>query len=218
MPTLGTYEQDNLFAGGVQNVVTDSVTLQVGLSYLRGSVLGKILKAIGVITKGATNTGDATIDSATLAVHSQKGEYIIECTKAPSAAGANNAVFSVLSPDGSRLADATQGVQYDAGHLVFTIGNATSTDSAVGDTFTIAVIDGTKEAKLVDSASGDGSEYPAVILAEDVDATAGTKPAAVYLTGEFNENALAFGGTDTAATHKTALREVGIFLKTNQEA
>ncbi|WP_100406666.1 head decoration protein [Bacillus solitudinis] len=120
MPTLDTFERDNLFAGGIQPVVTDAITLVTGTSYVRGTVLG-IVTASG-------------------------------------------------------------------------------------------------EAKAVDSVATDGSQTPFAILAEDVDATGGATPAAIYLTGEFNENALTFGGTDTTATHTRKLRDIGIFLKTNQEA
>lgn len=118
MPTLDTFERDNLFAGGVQPVVTDAVTLVVGASYVRGAVLG-IVTASG-------------------------------------------------------------------------------------------------EAVTVDSAAVDGSQVPYAVLAEDVDATSAAAPAAIYLTGEFNEGKLTFGGIDTADTHRTKLREIGIFLKTNQ--
>lgn len=120
MPTLDTFERDNLFAGGVQPVVTDAITLASGSSYVRGTVLG-IVTASGLAT-------------------------------------------------------------------------------------------------LVDSTATDGSETPYAILQEDVDATDADKPAAIYLTGEFNEAALTFGGTDTADIHRVKLREMGIFLKTNQEA
>lgn len=120
MPTLGTYEHDNLFAGGVQPVVTDAITLALGRSYARGTVLG--------------------------------------------------------------------------------------------------IVTATGQANIVNSALADGTQTPYAILAEDVDATAAAMPAPIYLTGEFNQAALTFGGTDTIATHKRALRNIGIFLKTNQQA
>ncbi len=120
MTVLDNYEYDNLFAGGVQPVVTDAITLVSGQSYVRGTVLGVV-----------TSSG---------------------------------------------------------------------------------------EAKPVDSAVTDGAEIPYAILQEDVDATEGAQPGAVYLTGEFNENALTFGGTDTADTHRKKLREIGLFLKTNVKA
>lgn len=82
----------------------------------------------------------------------------------------------------------------------------------------LGVVTASGLAVAVDSSLADGSQTPYAILAEDVDASAADAPGAIYLTGEFNENALAFGGTDTADTHRKKLREIGIFLKTNQEA
>ena len=113
--TLGTFEPDNLFAGGKMPVVTESIKLKSGASYVRGTVLGIV-----------TATGEATI---------------------------------------------------------------------------------------VDSSKSDGTQTPYAILADDVDATSAAATAAVYLTGEFNEAALTFGGTDDATKHKVALRGLGIFLK-----
>lgn len=66
---------------------------------------------------------------------------------------------------------------------------------------------------IVNSANVDGSQAPVVILAEDCDATAGDKQALVYLSGAFNENACAFGGTNDADTHRAALRDLNIYLK-----
>lgn len=62
------------------------------------------------------------------------------------------------------------------------------------------------------SAAGDGSQVPNAILAEDVDATAADVEAMVYLTGEFNEDALTIGTGHTAASIRQGLRERGIFI------
>lgn len=64
-----------------------------------------------------------------------------------------------------------------------------------------------------DSAAVDGSQAPACILAEDADATSADVNATVYLSGAFNQSAVTFGGTDTAATHRVALRDLNIYLK-----
>lgn len=67
---------------------------------------------------------------------------------------------------------------------------------------------------VVDTANALASiKLPHSILAEDVDASAGDVVAPVYLAGEFNEDSLVFGGTDTADTHRDALRDLSIFLK-----
>ncbi len=59
----------------------------------------------------------------------------------------------------------------------------------------------------------DGRRAPVAILAEAVDATAADVQATVYLSGAFNEAAVTFGGADTAATHRAALRDLNIYLK-----
>lgn len=67
---------------------------------------------------------------------------------------------------------------------------------------------------LVDSASGTTSvQNPVCILLEDADASGGDVQAHVYLSGAFNQHELTFGGTDTADTHRDALRDLNIYLK-----
>ena len=53
------------------------------------------------------------------------------------------------------------------------------------------------------------------VLAEDVDTTKGAVEAAVYLTGEFNENALSFKPDNDAlvSDFKASARKVCIFFK-----
>lgn len=66
----------------------------------------------------------------------------------------------------------------------------------------------------VDSTAEDGSENIVCILAETVTVDAAAdKPAPAYFTGEFNKNAIVFGGTDTADDHLDAARARGIFFK-----
>ena len=80
----------------------------------------------------------------------------------------------------------------------------------------VLALDGAGKAVLVDSGSGTASvQDPHAVLAHDVDATAADAEAIVYYTGEFNEGALVFGGTDTIDTHRDALRGLSIFTETN---
>lgn len=65
---------------------------------------------------------------------------------------------------------------------------------------------------LVDSA-GDAKE-PDAILAETTDTGEDDPvPAPGYFTGEYNERALIFGGSDDADAHRAAARAKGIFFK-----
>lgn len=53
---------------------------------------------------------------------------------------------------------------------------------------------------LVNSANTDGSQNPYAILAADTDATIADKICPIFIAGEFNNNGLVFGGTDTQTT------------------
>lgn len=67
----------------------------------------------------------------------------------------------------------------------------------------------------VDDSLSNGAQAPYAILAEAVDASAAAKEGIAYLSGEFNESALVFGGDDTIADHRDALRAINIYTKTN---
>lgn len=64
----------------------------------------------------------------------------------------------------------------------------------------------------------DGSQIPDAILAEPVDLAMGDLSARVYVTGEFNREAITFGGGHTLQTVKRTLRQRSIFLRGNQPA
>ncbi len=68
---------------------------------------------------------------------------------------------------------------------------------------------------VVDSSAEDGSEDSYAILSEAVDASGGDVVSVAYLTGQFNENALVFGGSDDIDDHRAALRALSIFVSAN---
>ena len=70
-------------------------------------------------------------------------------------------------------------------------------------------IDGSDKFLLSLSASEDGSEAPAAVLALDCDASAGDKTTKAYFTGEFNAAKLTIGTGHTAATVDAAFRDAG---------
>jgi len=141
------------------------------------------------------------------------GDYF-EVTVAQAVPANGLATFSVTDPDGNRLADALTGTEYE-GEIVFTLNDGTQ-NFDIGDTFTITVTvtdTGAEELVTADSDNVDGSEEPWCILAEAKDASSAAKVAPVYLQGCFNQAALIFGTGDTYATHKVALRRLGIILQ-----
>ncbi len=66
--------------------------------------------------------------------------------------------------------------------------------------------------------AADGSQNPVAILADDADPTGGDVQAGVYLTGEFNQNAIIFDASWTVATLTAPLRALSIFLKPSVSA
>lgn len=79
-------------------------------------------------------------------------------------------------------------------------------------------LDGTGKASIVDSTKADGTESPYGIVTDNIDATDGDVSAVLYLTGEFNADALIFKDTDTIEKFKTKLRNIGIFAKKTNKA
>lgn len=80
----------------------------------------------------------------------------------------------------------------------------------------VLALDGSGNGVLVDSGNATPSiQSPHAILAQDIDASTTGGEVIVYLAGHFNESELTFGGTDTVADHRAALRQLGIYLGTN---
>ncbi|WP_248447269.1 head decoration protein [Sinorhizobium meliloti] len=59
------------------------------------------------------------------------------------------------------------------------------------------------------AAAADGSEDPALVLAFDVDASAGDVVSAAYASGAFDSTKLILGAGHTAATVEAAFRKAG---------
>jgi len=204
---LGSFVPDNLIVDGSVPVLTKAVKLDAGQGILqRGTVLGKITKAIGEIV--GPDTAKGTISEVALGKAAKLGTYTLTCITATDTGESVPAVFKVVDPDGIRLDDATADEEY-VGPINFTITEGTGFD--VGDEFSIPVVTGSGQYKIVNSANVDGSQDADCILADDVD-TATIVVAVAYTSGHFNRKALVFGGTDTADMHEAKLRELGIFL------
>jgi len=206
---LGSFVPDNLIVDGSVPVLTKAVKLDAGQGGLkRGTVLGKITKAVGEID--GPDTAKGTIGTVVLGKAAKLGTYTLTCTTATGTGGSVPAVFKVVDPDGIRLYDATADEEY-VGPINFTIKEGTGFN--VGDEFSIPVMAGSGQYKIVNSANVDGSQDADCILADDVD-TATSVVAVAYTSGHFNRKALVFG-TDTADMHEAKLRELGIFLSDN---
>lgn len=198
---------DALLAGELPRVTQD-VTIAVGENLTRGAVVGKI--TVGAATPAAApgNTGNGTIGAVTTGANAKPGVYKVVIVEPAANAGA----FIVEDPDGIIVGRGTVAVAF-AGPVNFTLADG-ATDFVAGDSFDITVAAGSGQWKRSVAAATDGSQRPLAILVGDVDATAATKNAAVFRTGEFNEAALNFGAGHSAATVRAALEAVQIYLKT----
>jgi len=199
---LGSFVPDNLIVDRSVPILTKAVTLEAGQGTLqRGTVLGKVTKAIG---------GEGPDGGVVLGKAAKLGTYTLTCTTAT--AQGVPAVFEVIDPDGIRLGDAVAGEAY-TGPINFTITEATG--FAKGDVFTVTVVAGSGKYKKVDSTNADGSQVADCILADDADAATQDVTAVAYISGHFNRKALIVGGSDTVDMHEAKLRELGIFLSDN---
>lgn len=206
---LGSITPDNLIGGQEVNLLTTKVIVLTGQNLKRGTVLGEINKALGSTSGTAgTNTGNGTCTGVALKSNTKVGTYTLKCISTAT----NGGTFSVIDPNGIRLADAVVGSAYSNTQIGFTINDG-STDFAAGDSFTITVSAGSGKVKTVLNTAVDGSQVAKYVLADDVDASSADKGAMAYKTGIFNRGALIVGTDDTIGNHEAELADAGIFLK-----
>lgn len=199
---------------GTREPVSRNITLLSGESRLRGAVLGKI--NVGAATSAAksggnTGGGTLTMDVTTpVRAGAKSGVYQVRFT----AAATNNGTIRVTDPDGFQLGEVVMAAGAGAfdNDIKFAVADV-GTDFIVGDGFDITVAAGSGKYKLSVAAAVDGSAVPAVILAEDCDATLADKVTVAYFAATVDENALTYGAGHTAATCREPLRDVGIYLQ-----
>lgn len=76
----------------------------------------------------------------------------------------------------------------------------------------LGVVTASGKYKLSVKTATDGSEAPAAILVDDVDASTTDQNGGLYLMGEFNQNRIIFDNSWAIPALKTALRPLAIFL------
>lgn len=189
----------------------------------RGTLLGKITKgaitgakaAAGAGPEGVnTGTGTLTMDQTT-PYHADHmfGAYTIEVTRAYVADGAVAGAFEVRNPAGSLIGTGTIGDTFD-NQIKFVLAEAGETKFIVGDafTYTIAQAAGSGQLAIVDNDAINGTDVPFGILVNDVDVSAATANADLYVRGEFNQNEIIVPDGDSVANYKEALKAINIYL------
>ena len=173
MATLieGNYLHEILRQEADRAASREKVIVASGNDVALGEVLGRILKscpATGTAPTDPANTGDGTMTAVAMGPETEIGPYQAICIAEAAGAG----TFAVYTPGGLRLKDAEVGVAYDEGHLKFTL-NAGDTDFAAGDSFIVAVAEGSGKAVPIDFAAVDGAQTPYGFAIADYDATEG---------------------------------------------
>jgi hypothetical protein len=203
----GSITPDKLIAGSEVELLTKIITLKSGQGTLkRGSVIGEIEKSVG--TPVLTGTGNGTMTAVSIGKDAIIGNYKVICITAVTDLGN----FSVIDPNGNRLADAVVGTAYTSSQINFTINDG-STDFTAGATFTIPVTASSDagKGKLCDANSIDGSQLPKYILLADTVTTSDAK-ATVAKTGYYNRDELTYGTNGAPTDAELNLKKVGIYL------
>lgn len=196
------YKSDQLIAGDLKLVTAGLATITGGLLLPRGTICG--LVTLGALAPaGPVGTGNGTITLITAGTRTKTGVYTIKFLTATT--------YTVTDPQGEALPNGVNGA-YANPNLNFTI-TAGGTPFVAGDSFTVTVAAGANTWKKSVKTAVDGSNLPLGILVDDADATGGDVNSGMYLTGEFNENVVAYDGTWTLEELKQSLRRDGIFLK-----
>jgi len=201
-----TFIPDQLIAGNLK-LVSQPIQLMSG-NLARGAVLGQQTTSSIDVTAG-TNTGNGTVGSLSLGATETFGAFLLKATSAT--------VFSVTDPEGNALPNATVGTPYANAEINFTI-TAGSTPFVANDSFTLNALEATGNYILSVKTASDGSQTPVGILAMSTNASSAPQMAAVYVMGEFNQNAISFDPSWTLPQLQQALRSYGIFLKSTVSA
>lgn len=194
---------DQLIAGNLK-LVTQPITIAQGPQPLpRGTVLGQQSNA-SVESAAGANTGNGTIGALAAGAGVETGTYTLTATGATT--------FTVATPEGVDLANATVGTAYANGGIGFTI-TAGSTAFVAGDRFTLTVLNSVGTFIPCVKTATDGSQTPVAILVDYADPTSGPVQTGGYVMGEFNARAITYDSSWTPEQLTTALRPYGIFLK-----
>lgn len=201
----------NIVAGGTYT--TRKVVIAAG-ALLAGAVLGAILAAsaatatAGTPVSGSGGTvGNGTVSAVTTDDGAPAGVWMLTCT----ATGATGK-FTVKRPDGTLDGILTIGTPYNGG-INLTVSDGAN-DWLVGDIIPVTVeYDAAAlEYVLSEADAADGSQIPALVLAQDADASAGSVEAMTYETGQIVGSALTLGDGHTIDSIREGLRLKGILI------
>ena len=222
---LGTYEPDNLFAANQElPAVADTLEIAEGQDLKRGTLVNVDGKQIAATIDPVKATGTLKFTSNDLDMQIVKVgnvERVFANNPDPEEDNPKQIAIGVtleesignfineLLAEGEVTASQSNGILTVTAVVGGVEGNEISLSQDGGE----VVLSG-RNLSGGEESSCDTGVY--AVLAEDCDTTEGAKDAAVYLTGEFNIDAVKVNeNVDDMAAIKIAARKVGIFLKKN---
>lgn len=165
---------------------------------------GAITLSGATLTGGTANTGNATVSAISAGVAYKQGSYKAVCTDATHA--------QVYDPSGDEIGVATFGAAFADAQIGFTI-TAGDTPCVAGDTFVISMAPPTYAYVPCVAGATDGSQFPAGILVDQTDASAGNTIGGIYVMGEFNPRALILGNGLSLAYVSAELQKRSMYVK-----
>ena len=162
--TMGRRPFEFVLSEGDDMISREAVTVEQASArvLVPGQILGRVFTAVVAKVSG-TGNGNAAGATVTFGRDAKVGVYTLTCTAASSNAG----TFSVVAPDGERLADLTVASAYTSTHINLTIPHG-PTDWDTGATTTVTL---TAKVKPYTANATDGSQKAIGILGEGVDAS-----------------------------------------------
>jgi hypothetical protein len=207
------YLPDQLIAAGNRSPVTAEVLIGGTAVLQRGQMLGQQSSgSVGSAAAASGNVGDGAIGTISKGSAYKPGTYSV-LFSGPLA-------YEVFDPEGEVVGAMTAAGAFTSNDINLTF-TAHTNAMAAGDSFTIQVAAGTGPYIASLEAAGDGSQTPVAILVDVADPTQGGTlsgaacgvRAGVYLSGEFNKNAVIYDSGFTLDQITSSLRAVSIYLK-----
>lgn len=168
--TMGRRPFEFVLSEGDDMISREQVTVEQASArvLVPGQILGRVFTAVVAKVSGNGN-GNAAGATVTFGRDAKPGVYTLTCIAASTDAG----TFSVVAPDGERLADLTVASAYTSPHINLTIPDG-STDWGSGAVITVTL---TAKVKPYTAGATDGSQTAIGILGEGVDASAADQKA-----------------------------------------
>ena len=208
--------RDNLFAASqIMPVDADSLQIASGQNLKRGSLVNSSGELIAATVPGVQASGTATFSNQPTANDTLTiGETVLKFVSGDPGSGEvkiGSDLAATLDNIIAALPDDVIGTKASSVLTIKAKAAGTAGNSiALAESSSVITLSGDALSGGVDQVL-DTEVY--AVLAEDCDTTEGAKNAAVYLTGDFNENHIIVANGVSVADCKVNARKVGIFIK-----